>query len=69
MESEHRVVIAGAGPVGLVAALALAQHDIPVTVCEAEAELATDLRASTFHPPTLDMLDRSASRRSSSPRV
>ena len=58
MESEHRVVIAGAGPVGLVAALALAQHDIPVTVCEAEPELATDLRASTFHPPTLDMLDR-----------
>ncbi len=58
MNSEHRVVIAGAGPVGLVAALALAQHDIPVTVCEAEPELAIDLRASTFHPPTLDMLDR-----------
>ncbi len=53
-----RVIVAGAGPVGLVTALTLAEHDIPVTVLEAEPALPENLRASTFHPPTLDMLDR-----------
>jgi 3-(3-hydroxy-phenyl)propionate hydroxylase len=52
------VLVAGAGPVGLVAAAALAEAGIPVTVIEAERELPDGLRASTFHPPTLDMLDR-----------
>ena len=52
------VLVAGAGPVGLVAAAALADAGIPVTVVEAERELPDGLRASTFHPPTLDMLDR-----------
>jgi 3-(3-hydroxy-phenyl)propionate hydroxylase len=54
----HPVLIVGAGPVGLVAALSLAEDGIPVTVLEAAAALPEDLRASTFHPPTLDMLDR-----------
>ena len=54
----ERVLIAGAGPVGLVAASALADAGIPVTIVEASRELPKDLRASTFHPPTLDMLDR-----------
>jgi 3-(3-hydroxy-phenyl)propionate hydroxylase len=58
MSADERVLIAGAGPVGLTAALFLADEGIPVTVFEAEPELVTDLRASTFHPPTLDMLDR-----------
>lgn len=52
------VLIVGAGPVGLTAALCLADRQIPVRVLEAEAAIGTDLRASTFHPPTLDMLDR-----------
>ena len=52
-----RVVIAGAGPVGLVAAGVLVQRGVPVTVLEAGPALATQSRASTFHPPTLDMLD------------
>ena len=56
--SEKRVLIAGAGPVGLVAAVSLVEQGIPVTVLEASADLAVDLRASTFHPPTLDFLDR-----------
>ncbi len=55
---ENRVVIAGAGPVGLVAAVSLLEAGIPVTVLEASADLAVDLRASTFHPPTLDFLDK-----------
>jgi 3-(3-hydroxy-phenyl)propionate hydroxylase len=54
----RRILIAGAGPVGLVAAAALAEEGIPVTIVEAERDLPDDLRASTFHPPTLDMLDR-----------
>src|ERR1700704_6028696 len=54
----QRVIVAGAGPVGLVTATYLAEHGIPVTVLEAEASLPENLRASTFHPPTLDLLDR-----------
>lgn len=53
-----RVIIVGAGPVGLVAAAALAAEAIPVTIIEAERELPDGMRASTFHPPTLDMLER-----------
>jgi 3-(3-hydroxy-phenyl)propionate hydroxylase len=55
--SEDRVLIAGAGPVGLVAAAALVRHGIAVTVLEAGRELSSESRASTFHSPTLDMLD------------
>ena len=57
MSDNDRVLIAGAGPVGCSAALYLAQRGIPVTLVEAAATLPEDLRASTFHPPTLDMLD------------
>jgi 3-(3-hydroxy-phenyl)propionate hydroxylase len=57
MITEERVFIAGAGPVGLVAAAALARRGIPVTVFEAAAQLSGESRASTFHPSTLDMLD------------
>ena len=52
------ILIAGAGPVGLVAANIFADAGIPVAVFEAEAELPTTLRASTFQPSTLDYLDR-----------
>jgi len=55
--NDKNLVIAGAGPVGCVAALILARADISVTILEAEEILIPDLRASTFHPPTLDMLD------------
>ena len=52
-----QVVIAGAGPVGLTAALLLQRAGIPFVLFEAAETLPEDLRASTFHPPTLDMLD------------
>src|SRR5690606_18569424 len=56
--NNERVLIVGAGPVGLVTALCLGAEGIPVTVIEAHRDLPKDLRASTFHPPTLAMLDR-----------
>ena len=56
MTVSDRVLIAGAGPVGLVAAANLVRHGVPVTVLEGGSDLSTESRASTFHPPTLDML-------------
>jgi 3-(3-hydroxy-phenyl)propionate hydroxylase len=58
MTRRPHVLIVGAGPVGLVTASLLAEQDIEVTLVEASAALPRDLRASTFHPPTLDMLER-----------
>jgi 3-(3-hydroxy-phenyl)propionate hydroxylase len=57
MNNTDRIIIAGAGPVGCVSALYLAQNDISVTLIEACDSLPEDLRASTFHSPTLEMLD------------
>jgi 3-(3-hydroxy-phenyl)propionate hydroxylase len=54
---DDRILIAGAGPVGMVAAARLVRAGIPVTVFEAGPGLSEESRASTFHPPTLDMLD------------
>lgn len=51
------VVIVGAGPAGSVLALSLAKQNIPVLLLEREATLPIDLRASTFHPPSLEMLN------------
>jgi 3-(3-hydroxy-phenyl)propionate hydroxylase len=55
--TKQPVLVAGAGPAGCAVALYLAQRGIPVTVLECEESLPLDLRASTFHPPTLDLLD------------
>ncbi len=52
-----QVAIVGAGPVGTVLATLLAQAGVDVVVLEAGEDCAQDLRASTFHPPTLEMLD------------
>ena len=56
-EGHARVVIVGAGPVGMVCALALNRHGVPVTVLEQEPAPVTDQRAASLHPSTLDLLD------------
>ena len=56
-DRSDRVVVVGAGPVGLTSALALARRGIPFVLLAAAAELVMELRGSTFHPPTLDLLD------------
>lgn len=58
MTIPQRILIAGAGPAGLAAAASLATDGIPVVIVEQARDLPDDLRASTFHPPTLDMLER-----------
>ena len=56
-EIRTQVAVAGAGPVGTVAAFLLASKGIDVVLLEAGPDCALDLRASTFHPPTLEMLE------------
>lgn len=50
------VLVVGAGPVGLSAALALTQAGVAVRVVDAASDVDKRMRASTFHPPTLDMI-------------
>ncbi len=51
------VIVAGAGPAGSVAAWRLAQHGIDTLLLESLPATPEDMRASTLHPPTLDMLE------------
>ena len=57
MPTQRPVLIAGGGPVGVIAALALARQGIPVHVFEAEARVNDSPRAATTHAATLEMLD------------
>ena len=56
--NELPVIICGAGPSGTTLALSLVKQDIPVVLLERERDLPVDLRASTFHPVSLDLLAR-----------
>ena len=53
------ILIVGAGLVGLTLAWRLSQLGLDVQVFEAENRITDQLRASTFHPPTLDYFDES----------
>ncbi len=52
------LLIAGAGPVGVVAALAAAQAGFDVQLVDAATEIDTNPRAATTHPSTLEMIAR-----------
>ena len=56
MQTSDPVLVIGAGPTGLSAALALGLAGIPAIVFEADPQLPHDLRAGSFHPPTIEML-------------
>jgi len=53
----ERLIVVGAGPVGITCALALNKRGIPVTVFEQESAPVKDQRAASIHPPTLELLD------------
>jgi 2-polyprenyl-6-methoxyphenol hydroxylase-like FAD-dependent oxidoreductase len=52
------VVIAGAGPVGLTAGIALADAGVDVVLLDRQAEAANTSRACVIHARTLEVLDR-----------
>jgi 3-(3-hydroxy-phenyl)propionate hydroxylase len=52
------VVVVGAGPVGLAAAIDLAQHGIPVLLLDEDSKLSEGSRAICFAKRTLEILDR-----------
>ena len=57
--TRHRgVVIVGAGPVGLSAAIDLAQRDIPVLVLDDDDTVSVGSRAICYAKRTLEILDR-----------
>ena len=56
--AQTRIIIAGAGPVGVVSALALAQRGDAVTLLEADSVIDDNPRAATTHPSTLEMIAR-----------
>lgn len=54
--AQDPVLIVGGGPVGAVAALALARQGVHVVILEAEDRVDESPRAATTHPATLEML-------------
>jgi len=54
--ARERVIVAGGGPVGLMTALGLAYAGVPVLLLEQEPALTVDLRAGSYHPPTLEAM-------------
>src|SRR6266581_7589108 len=53
---KNRVCVVGAGPVGVVAAIACAKKGMQVTLFEERREIDHSPRAATTHPSTLEML-------------
>ncbi|HGG04418.1 MAG TPA: FAD-dependent oxidoreductase [Aliiroseovarius sp.] len=56
--ARHKVVVIGAGPIGLGAAIDLAQNDIPVVVLDDNDKVSFGSRAICFAKRPLEILDR-----------
>jgi 2-polyprenyl-6-methoxyphenol hydroxylase-like FAD-dependent oxidoreductase len=52
-----RVLVVGAGPVGLVGALLLRHHGVEVDIVDRNPEAVSQSRATDLHPATLERLD------------
>jgi 3-(3-hydroxy-phenyl)propionate hydroxylase len=52
------VIVVGAGPIGLCAAIDLAQHGVPVLLLDEDSKLSEGSRAICFAKRTLEILDR-----------
>lgn len=57
MNADKTIIIAGAGPVGLMIAVLLGQAGIEVIIVDKGDIKNQDPRAATIHPATLDLLD------------
>src|SRR5262252_10830106 len=56
--TRRQVVIAGAGPIGLCAAIDLAQHGVPTLVVDDDNTVSVGSRAICYAKRTLEILDR-----------
>jgi 3-(3-hydroxy-phenyl)propionate hydroxylase len=54
----HPVIVVGAGPVGLAAAIDVAQRGVPVVLVDDDCTLSTGSRAICFSKRSLDIFDR-----------
>ncbi|WP_323121775.1 FAD-dependent oxidoreductase [Burkholderia alba] len=57
-DAPHPVIVVGAGPVGLAAAIDLAQQRVPVVLLDEDDTLSTGSRAICFAKRTLEIFDR-----------
>lgn len=58
MSKAIHIIVAGAGPVGVVTALACAQRGFKVTLLEATGKIDDNPRSATMHPSTLEYIDQ-----------
>lgn len=56
--AHHRVIVVGAGPVGLAAAIDLAQRNVPVVVLDDDHTVSGGSRAICYAKRTLEIFDR-----------
>ena len=57
-KSRHPVIVVGAGPIGLSAAIDLALHQVPVILLDEDNTVSTGSRAICFAKRTLEIFDR-----------